>query len=129
MTKVDDMTKKYRELYELFLVLQVACFLVPVTVFFFIGLFNGEVKATSKFVLGLGTTVAIIIAAIGIINKHNWRTPIFIFLMMCYLALDAFIPILIVFAICTFLDEMVFTPAYKHYRELYIINREIDKRG
>lgn len=123
------MTKKYKRLFLIFLALQVSCFLIPVLVFFFIGLFNGEVSVSSKFVLGLGTTVALVIMFIGLINKHHWRTPLFVFLMVCYLALQQFIPILITFAVCTFLDEMVFTPATKHYRELYVINREIDKRA
>lgn len=35
---------------------------------------------------------------------------------------------LVILAITTILDELVFTPLHKKYKNLYIINREIDKR-
>lgn len=122
------MTAKYKKLTLLFFFLQVACVVLPVVVFFFIGLFNGEVKTTNKFVLGLGTALALLIALVGLINKMHLRCPVFIFLMVCHFCLAQFIPILVVFAVCTFFDEIIFEPLYKHYHNLLIINREIDKR-
>lgn len=122
------MTAKYKRLSRFYLFLQLVCLFAPIVVFFFLGILNGEVGATNKFVLGLGTTTALVISAIGLIGKMHLRSPIFIFLMVCHFCIDKFIPILVVFAVCTFLDEIVFEPLYKHYKNLMVINREIDKR-
>lgn len=122
------MTEKYKKLTAAFFVLQVACIIVPISVFFVLGIFNGEVKVASKFFLGLGTVASLVIAVIGLISKMHLRTPMFIFILVCYFCLKHFVPVLIVFAICTLLDEMVFEPLYKHYREKYVINKEIDGR-
>ena len=44
------------------------------------------------------------------------------------MACNNIIPLLIIVAALTVIDEFVLEPLYKRYREKYVINKEIDKR-
>ena len=61
--------------------------------------------------------------------KLHLRSAIWLLVLGVYICLQNIQTLLIMVAVCTILDEIVFTPLHKKYKNLYIINKEIDKRG
>ena len=56
------------------------------------------------------------------------RSTIWILLLGIYICLDNIMPVLLTIAIGTITDELILTPLHKKYKQLAIINSEIDKR-
>lgn len=81
-----------------------------------------------KFLLTGAVTFALLVAAIGAINKLRIRSTIWIVLLGLYFAIRDIVPVLVAIAVCTVIDELIAEPVYKHYKTRYKINKEIDKR-
>lgn len=120
------MTQKYKALKNLFLFCSISCMVGPLLYYGIKAMIEGE--PAEKFTLSLLALTAITICIINIACKIHLRSAIWFMILGIYICLDNIVSILIVIAICTILDEIVFTPLYKKYKELYVINREIDKR-
>lgn len=121
------MTKKYKTLKICFLALSILCSFGPL-IYFVIDGFIGA-KTVEKLALTFTTLGALIVTITAVFLKIKLRCPVFIILIGLAVALDKILPCIITVAICTILDEVVFTPLSKKYKELYTINKEIDKRG
>lgn len=119
-------TKKYKTLSGLFGFLSWAIILIPTLIFIVIGFINGVVA--SKLILGLTTIAALIILMIAALQKAKLRSPFWLIMIGLSFCLGEISGILILMGSCTIVDEMVVSPLYKHYSNLYTINREIDKR-
>lgn len=119
-------TKKSLTLKRLFLSLSILANTVPILVFVIIGFINGEPR--QKFTLGLTILVAVMFGILSIINKHFMRSIIFIILIGLYYTLNKLLPVILVFGLCTVLDEIVLTPLYRKYRNEAQTNKIIDRR-
>lgn len=106
--------------------LSFAVTVVPVIVYVFIGFFEGSVG--QKFTLGITITVALILVMVNIIFKFHLRSALWVLVLGIYFCLKDILPLLLIIAIGTVLDEFIFTPQYRKYRSRYTTNREIDKR-
>lgn len=82
----------------------------------------------TKPALAITITVAALFSMVNLLLKYSIRSTIWILLIGIYVALKNITPLLIVIAVCTILDEFVVHPLYKHYKEKYKINKEIDSR-
>ena len=122
-----DITKKYKIKKHIFNCLSIFCTLLPLLIYTIIGFVNGEI--TQKVTLGLSLFMALIFVAINIIFKKRIRSTIFILMLGIYTCIQKITPLLLILSITTILDEFVFTPLAKKYKNLYTINKEIDKRG
>ena len=94
--------------------------------FFIYGLCCGAKE--TQYTLALVGLVGIVIAGISTILKYHWRTPLIIVIGGLYFAINQFAYVLLAVAIAIVLDEMIFTPCYRHFREKASINKEIDRR-
>lgn len=121
-----DITKKYQVLSRLFGALSLVVTIVPVLVYVALGFANGEIH--QKVTLGITFTLAMLLLAINIIFKFHIRSIIWILVLGIYFCIDNIMPLLLVLAIGTILDEFVLTPLHKSYKSKMKINREIDKR-
>ena len=120
------MTRKYKILYKLFLFLSIVCLLAPIAIYTVKGLIIGSV--VQKFTLGMMGLTALILVLFNLLWKARLRSPLFILLLGIYLTLEYIAPVLLLVALGTIADELIFTPLYKKYKNLYTINKEIDKR-
>lgn len=123
MSKV---TKKYQRLSTLFFVLSMICLIAPIIVYTVMGFIAGTVGA--KFTLGIALMIAILLVLINIIFKFHIRSTIWILVLGIYFCIENILPLLLVVAIGTILDEFIFTPLHKSFRNKAKINKEIDKR-
>lgn len=123
MSKV---TRKYRALSILFLSLSILVLVAPLAYFSIQGFIQGE--TTEKFTLGITFAIACILFVINILFKFHIRSTIWIIVIGVYFCLDNILPLILVMAVGNILDEFVFTPLHKRFKNKAIINKEIDKR-
>lgn len=120
------MTKKYKLIKNCLGLLSLILTCFPI-IFYTVRAF---VEGTSfqKVSLGLLTTAAIILTLVNILFKMHLRSTMWLALIGISTCLQNITTLLIIIAVTTILDELIITPLRKKYKNLYIINREIDKR-
>ena len=120
------MTDKYKKKYIFFRIFSIVLTVLPIAIYTIIGFCSGSVR--QKVTLGLCLILVFIMVMINVIIKHRMRSMIWIMLVGIYVSCYNIVPLLIVMAITTILDECVFEPLCKVYKEKYTINKEIDAR-
>ena len=120
------MTKKYKKLYITCRVLSFVMVILPIIIYTILGFIQGTIG--HKLVLGTCLLLSMMFVALNIITKHKIRSTIWIMLIGLYCACSNIIPLLIIIAVTTLVDEFVLEPLYKKYKNKYTINKEIDKR-
>lgn len=123
---MSDITLKYKKKKNLYFWVSIALNILPIVVYFIIGMVNGDVR--QKVTLGLTFFIAVCLVVINILFKYSIRSTIWIILIGIYVALDNITTLLIIIALCTIVDEFIVTPLHNKYKEKYKINREMDER-
>lgn len=121
-----DVTKKYKRYNKILSFFSILLNCTPILSYTIIAFANGSIKQVTA--LGLALTVAIMFTIINLVFKHHIRSTIWILLLGIYVCLKNITPLLILIAACTMIDEFAINPIRKKYRQLYTINKEIDKR-
>lgn len=124
---MSEITRKYKRLHVLFLALSLIVITAPVVVYVILAFVNGE--ATDKFTLGTTLVIALILTCVNVIFKFHLRSIIWIIVLGIYFCIDNILPLLLMIAIGTILDEFILTPLCKKYKAKATINGEIDKRN
>ena len=122
------MTKKYKRLKIFFQILSFLVTVAPLIVYVIIGFTNDEIYTGKKVFLGFTLIIALFLVLTNVLFKFHLRSPLFIIILGIYFALNKILTLLIIISIGIVLDEFIFQPLIKKYREKYIINNEIDKR-
>ena len=121
------MTNKYKNIYRTFKLLSWAVTILPLVVYFVIAFSKAEI--VHKLAIGSMLTIVLILTVINVIGKLQLRSPLFLLLIGIYVGLGQILTPLVITSCGVVLDEFIFTPLYKKYKQLYVINREIDKRN
>lgn len=124
---MSDVTSKYKKEAILYAILSILVTFGPMLFYVVKGFIEGT--TVSKFTMGAMAIVAICLGLVNIIAKKHLRSPLWILLIGIYFCLDKIEVLLIILGVTSVLDEFWFTPAYKHCKDKYSINKEIDKRG
>ena len=120
------MTKIYKKLALIYFLLSAACLFGPIIIFFIRAFVVGD--AAQKLSLGITFTAALVMFAVNIIMKSHLRSVIWVLLLGVFIVLKSYLAIILVFAITTFAEELIFSPLYRYYKSKARINKEIDKR-
>lgn len=120
------MTKTYKFRKNICLLLSILCKFGPLIVFTIMGFLQAEGK--EKLALGMTAISTIIIAAIAAMRHIHLKSTIYVLMIGLWISLDRLLPFIITIAICTILDELIFSPLYKRFKEDYHTNKQIDKR-
>lgn len=121
------MTNKYKKKYKICRVLSILLTLIPLLVYTILAFVQGTVS--SKITFGMCLLLAAIFTLVNIIFKHRIRCTIWVVMIGIYMCVSNIIPLLFLMAFSTALDEFILSPLESKYKNLYIINKEIDKRG
>ena len=122
-----EQTHKYKVLTRLCGFISFLLTLGPLLVSSIIGLINAPpAKAVT---LGVTLVTVLIFTLINLIFKHRIRCTTFILLAGIYAALGHITSLIFIMAITTALDEFIAVPLYHKFKNLYTINKEIDKRS
>ena len=120
------MTKNYKCKMVITGILSFLCSFGPLITFVIMGLIESE--SQEKVVLTMTLIGAICLALIAALKKINLRSVSYIIMIGLWVALDRLLPFILTIAICTMLDELIFSPLHKRWKEDYYTNKQIDKR-
>lgn len=121
------MTKKYSRLSKLFAFLSFLLMVGPLASFT-ISAFITSTVITEKVMLTMTLFIVLIMSLVAWFNKITLRSRVWVIIIGLYFILDSFIAPLLIIGSCQIVDEWFISPIHKHYKNLYIINKEIDKR-
>ena len=109
-------------------ILSVLVTLLPVIYYVIKGLSDGSVGNRQKACLGCMVCLAIMLYIINVLMKYSIRSTVWILLLGVYVCLEDILPLILMLAIGTIIDEFILSPMKQHYASVYCINKEIDRR-
>lgn len=121
------MTKSLKAKYRLFQILSLLLTIGPLLYFTLVAFITCDVTS-EKVTLSMTVLVCLILTLIGLINKHAFKSKLWLLLIGLYVCLETIMAPLISIAICQVVDELIVDPLKKHYKERFTINKEIDRR-
>lgn len=122
-------TKKSRTLLWTWRALDWLCLFAPIIVYVVIGLVNDNVTTGQKVTLVAMLFLAIILTMINVIAQKHLRCPIWVLLIGLYVAMNKYLmPLIIILAVTSILDDLVFTPIIKYYYTQTVASKTMDKR-
>ncbi len=122
-------TKKCRFMLWFFRILDWICLAAPLIIYIGLALSNGDAIVYQKVAVVSTTLIALILTLSNVISQKKLRCPIWIMLIGLYVAMrDYLMPLIIILAITSVLDDLVFTPLISYYRSKLISNKAIDAR-
>ena len=121
------MTKKYKIKLNICRLLSFTLTVLPVIIYTIMGFMDGTIG--EKVSLGICVILALIFVLINIMFKYHIRSTLWVLLIGIYVCIDNIIPLLIIMAATTIIDEFVLVPLINKYKNKYIVNKEIDLRG
>lgn len=121
------MTKKYKLKLNICKFLSFLITIVPVLIYTAIGFSYGS--TADKVSLSICLILAIIFVLLNILFKYHIRSTLWILLIGIYVCIENIVPLLIIMASSTVIDEFVLVPMIKKYKDKYTINKEIDLRN
>lgn len=119
-------TKKYKKIKNCLGILSVLLNCFPIIFYTIKAMSVAEPK--EKLVLGITFFSACILTALNFIGKFNFRSVIWIVFIGIYQAVTDVMPLILMIAACTIVDEFIVTPFLKNAKAKYVINKEIDLR-
>lgn len=129
MKNTSNRTKSFRAKYWTCKVISILLTIGPLLVYLVMGFADGDVHKGEKVFLGFTVATAAILTIVNILMKYKLRSPIFIILLGIYYAMENTLPLFIIISCAVVLDEFVFTPLCKKYKQQLTINKEIDARS
>ena len=121
------MTKKYKIKLNICRLLSFTITVLPVIIYVIKGFMDGSIE--EKVSLGICVILALMFMLINVMFKYHIRSTLWVLLIGIYVCIDNIIPLLIIMAATTIIDEFVLVPLINKYKNKYIINKEIDLRG
>lgn len=126
---MSKITKLYKRWAIFLTLLSVLCSIGPAIGYVIYGLISAQL-VTQKASIMLCAFVAIIGSLLCLISRvFTFRSRIWVILLALISIVNSYLTMILVFAITQVMDEMIFAPAARYFRQKYSINKEIDKRG
>lgn len=129
MGTASQFTKKSRALLWTWRLIDWLCLFAPLLIYLIIGLASNNVTTGAKVTLVAMLFLALILTVINVIAQKHLRCPIWILLIGLYVAMDKYLmPLIIILAITSILDDLIFTPIIHYYYTQTVASKTIDKR-
>ena len=128
MIKESKYTKKARFWLWFYRIIDAICLVTPLLIYVIMALCGGAVVAAKVAVVST-VMIAIILTVFNIIAQKKLRCPIWIMLIGLFVAIKEYLlPLIIILAITSILDDLVFTPLIGYYKTKLISNKAMDER-
>lgn len=122
-------TKQCRFKLWLFRILDWICLGLPLIIYVVMALASGEAIVAQKVAVVSTTMIALMLTVFNALSQKKLRCPVWIVLIGLFVAIrDYLMPLIIILAITSVLDDLVFTPLIGYYRTKLIANKAIDER-
>lgn len=127
---MSKITKHYRRLKNIFLIVLIILSMAPLGVAFGLAISEGEIAMKTKLTIGVVFACVLMLTVINWVTRWHWRTPwwILIFVILFICKSKTLNISLIVMGSCTMADEIIFTPLYRHFKDKFKFNKNYDKR-
>lgn len=101
----------------------------PVAIYVVIALCDGGVTTIGKVSVVGCVAIALILSLINVIAQKRLRCPIWIILIGLYIAIKNYLlPLIIILAIITVVDDLLLTPIIHYYHEKVTASKVYDDR-
>ena len=122
-------TKVCRAKLWLYRSLDLIILFAPVIVYTIIALTKDGVTVPGRVAVVGSVCIALILSLFNIIAQKRLRCPIWIILIGLYVAIkEILLPLIIILAFVTVIDDLILTPLITYYRTKLITNKSIDER-
>lgn len=123
-----EFTKMTRIKLWIFRILDWIVLCLPIVIYLIIAM-TGDGLAIQKVGLASCVVIAIILVLINIIAQKRLRCPIWIILIGLYIAMKEYLlPLIIILAIVSIMDDLLFTPLIQHYKAQLEASKVYDQR-
>lgn len=124
-----DYTKVTRKKLWLFRILDFICMTAPLFIFYVIALCDGNVGTVQKFTCSGLVVIALILTIVNIIGAKRLTCVKWIVVLGLFIAIKEFmLPLLVLMAIVTVLDDFLFQSIIQHYKMKLEASKVIDER-
>lgn len=122
-------TKSCRRKLWFFRILDFICLATPLLIYIGFALSNDTVKVGYKVAVISTLLIALILTLFNIIAQKKLRCPIWIVLIGLFVAIKEWLlPLVIILAVASVLDDLVFTPLIHYYYTKTVASKTIDER-
>ena len=129
MSKSSKFTKKCLTTLWILRIFDFIFLFVPLFVYIVIGLTGTGVIAAQKVALIGSVSIALILVLFNVIAQKRLRCPIWIILIGLYVIMKGYLmPLIIMLAVGSVLDDLVFTPLISYHRTRYIASKTDDEK-
>lgn len=127
--KGSKFTRDCRRKLWFFRILDIICLVAPLLAYVIVALSSGEAIVAQKVAVVSTAMIALMLTGFNVIAQKKLRCPIWIVLIGLFVAIrDYLMPLIIILAITSILDDLVFTPVIGYYKTKLISNKAIDER-
>lgn len=124
-----EYTKVCRRKLWFWRVIDVVVLLSPLIGYFCFAISSGQVTTSGKVSLVGTVAIALVLVVFNVIAQKRLRCPIWIVLIGFFIAIrDWLLPLVILLAIVSVLDDLILTPLISYYRTKLISSKTIDDR-
>lgn len=124
-----NFTKKIRMKLRLLWLADFVLLFLPVIIYVGIALFSDGVLAVGRVSVVTSIFIAAVLSVFNVIAQKRMRCPIWIILIGLYVAIKEWLlPLIIILAVTSVLDDLVFTPLISHYTARAKASKLIDDR-
>lgn len=129
MKKSSDYTKDIRAKLWTVRILDFIFLALPLIVYLIISYVSGEVGSGKKIALTGLSAVALIVTIFNLLAQKHKRSPVWIMVIGLFIAMkDYLMPLVILLAIGSILDDFAFSPLITKYREKLNASKVYDER-
>lgn len=122
-------TRQARRLLWLYRILDWIILFAPLIIYICIAFSNDGVTKIGKIGLVGSVMIALILTLANVLAQKRLRCPIWIILLGLFVAIrDMLLPLVIILAITSVIDDLLLTPIISYYRTKLIANKAIDDR-
>lgn len=127
--KGSDFTQITRKKMWFYQVLDWVILFAPMFIYVVVALFDGGVTTTGKVSIVGMVMIATILTVFNLFRQKKMRSPIWIILIGLYVAFrEKLLPLIIILAITTTIDDLFLGPIVKYYRTKLVASKTIDER-
>lgn len=106
-----------------------AILFLPIIIYALIGFSYENVSNTAKIIMVGTIVVSLILVIFNLVAQKRLRCPLWIILIGLFICIkEMLLPLIIILAVGSILDDLVLTPLIQYYRTKYIASKTIDER-
>lgn len=129
MTTTSKYTKATKARLWVYRILDILILICPLAITIGFAYANGQAPTHQKVALTGCIAIALILTIFNILTKRHLRSPIWIIVIGLYCAMENILPLIIVLACSTVVDEFILTPLITHYKTKLVADKAMDRRG